>query len=335
MTIDSNEIEERIKAISNGPWEAGYLQSIDNIGPAEELKVNWKVDEELSLDEIDLQQANKLKNERLKKMLRLHYDHDEGVTDENEIAQRNAFDQALIIPQLYELAIETGYLTTEQLLDRARALLVTFLWSSASRKYIQGYDFIAVQLLASRIGIAGITTALPPEPDSSSIMCFAGFLAHMRSFYADNDITTWTGFLDDFVEGWDEQEHFRAYLNGEGEAPKRAPMLLLGCQKFVDSLASAFESVDEKDLGKFGLVHLYWLQKFFCYEKRRNGFVKNVELWGTRDSWANSFLVGLDHLTSGLESELAAVFKKKYREQVHLLGKTFFAVMQALENSDE
>jgi len=182
-------------------------------------------------------------------------------------------------------------------------------------------------MLATRVGVLGLGTAQPPEPSPSTALRFAGFLAHLRAFYADEKIQSWTRFLDDYVQEPGEKELLWRYLHGQRKtAPDRTTELLAGCQLFVTSLVSAFYLLDDDELGRFGLIHAYWLQKFFGYEMNDIGYVKNVEVWGPTDSWAHTIATSPHFVATGIDSKIGKVYQQQFREQVQLLGRTFAAV---------
>lgn len=65
-------------------------------------------------------------------------------------------------------------------------------------------------------------------------------------------------FLDDYLAEEDEPSLLWKYLRGKRKTPpRRAEELMVGCQVFVTSLASAFDILSEDELGHFGLIHSY------------------------------------------------------------------------------
>jgi hypothetical protein len=182
-------------------------------------------------------------------------------------------------------------------------------------------------MLAARVGVSGFGTARPPEPKANAALRFAGFLAQLRAFYADEQIQTWTRFLDDYAKEPKEQDKVWKYLRGKQKtAPERTAELLNGCQLFVTSLASAFDILDDEELGRFGLIHAYWLQKFFGYEMDASGYVKNVALWGPSDSWADTIMTSQYLIPADTDRKIADIFRRQFREQVGVLKRTFDAV---------
>jgi hypothetical protein len=155
---------------------------------------------------------------------------------EEELARRLAAiahgpwagDQPLTVPQLYDLAVQSGYLPEELVRESARQLSGELPTSRRDR---------------------------PGPMSEGAALRFAAFLAHLRAFHADEVIQAWTAFMDGAVAERNEQPKLLSYLRGKRAPPARAESLLEGGQRFVASLASAFDVLDEDELGRFGLVH--------------------------------------------------------------------------------
>jgi hypothetical protein len=180
--------------------------------------------------------------------------------------------QALTLPRLYELAVQTGYLP-----------------KAAAKK-------------------------------PAAALRFAGFLAHLRAFYADEQIQQWTRFLDDKEPR--EQNRLWKYLRGKQKTPPaRTAELLAGCQLFVNALASAFHILNDDELGRFGLIHACCLQKFFGYR------MPDI------DSWAKTVSTSQYLIPAGTDPEIAEVLRRQFREQIQLLERTFDAVRALAERS--
>jgi hypothetical protein len=263
----------------------------------------------------------------LSKILRAHY-IEGSITDQKEMETRNALDDALTIPQLYELAVQTGYLPEDSVKKPARAILADLLWSAPARRFVDAYDYLAIPMLAARVGISGFISTNPPEPKPNAALRFAGFLAHLRAFYSDEQIETWVAFLDDYVVEDDEQDLVWQFLRGRRKTPpRRIPELLAGCQRFVTSLASAFHILSDDELGPYGLMHAYWLQKFFGYKRNERGdFVKNVAVWGGADSWAQTFSTSPNLVPPDIDPAIEKTVRQQFIDQVALLERTFEAV---------
>lgn len=331
--MNTEELRFRLSAVANGPWQKGLSVARTELAPIDELNVPIGARRQIDLSDLQLTVRNKRKNRQLTQVLRAHFADETGITDRSEMETREAFDRALILPELYELAVQTGYLPQERIWRPARRLLSELLWSPAAQNYVAIYDFVGVQMLAARVGVSGLGEVQAPDPNIDASLRFAGFLAHLRSFYVDDQIYIWTQFLDDFVEKEDEQEEFWRYLRGESDkGAARFDILLAGCQRFVTSQASAFNLMDDDELGPFGLIHSYWLQKFFGFELGEEGHFKNESVWGESDSWATT-IASSPRLTEGLDKKMAQVVQKQFTESVELLEHAFDMVRELAKSS--
>lgn len=324
--LSNQELEARLAGIQVGPWSKGVGKARKVLAPVGKLQLTWNA-AQLVLDDVMLSPANKRKTAELKKVLRPHY-RGPSIKGEKEIETREALDDALTIPQLYELAIQTGYLPENFVKDRARSFFTDLLWSAPARLFVEAYDYIAIPMLAARVGISGFPSTNPPEPTPNAALRFAGFLAHLRAFYSEDQIEVWLGFLDDYLVQGNEQDLVWEYLRGKRKTPPaRLLALLTGCQRFVTSLATAFNILREDELGRYGMMHSYWLQKFFGFKRNVRGqFVKDIGVWGEKDSWAQTFFEAPAMVSPSLEPAIQDLIKKQFAEQVALLQRTFAAV---------
>ena len=327
-SISDEEVRQRLSDIAQGPWTGGAAKAYRRLAPLGKIRVgSFTGARMIALSDIPLSTSNKKKSRRLATVLRPHFEDSGGITDPAEHEIRDGLDDALMVAQLYELAVQTDYLPASGVRRPARKILTNLLWSAPARGFVAAYDYVAVPMLASRVDVSGIGKVQPPEPDANAALRFAGFLAHLRAFYADDQIQTWTRFLDDYIYEADEQNRLLRYLRGERkDPPRRIGELLTGCHLFVISLSSAFHVLNDDELGRFGLIHAYWLQKSFGYKKTQSGYVKNVDLWGTRDSWANTIVKSLQLGVEGIDVEIAKLFRHQFSKQVKLLERAFDAV---------
>jgi hypothetical protein len=334
MTIAKEELRERLAALAHGPWSAGMAQARRELAPHDKLAVAVTRARSIALDQIQLTASNEQKSLLLATVLRPHFQDIHGITDQSEIQTRDALDQALILPELYELAVQTGYLPPESVRTPGRKILTDLLWSAAARGFVAAYDYIAVPMLAARVGVSGFGAAHPPEPNPKAELRFAGFLAHLRAFYGDTQIEVWTRFLDDYIVEWNEQNLVLRYLRGQSEtAPQRTAELLAGCQRFVTSLASAFHILDDDELARFALIHGYWLQKFFGYKMDVGGYVKDTARWDHDDSWAQTTATSPHLMDAADNDKLATVARQQFRENVQLLERAFAAVRELAKSA--
>jgi DNA-binding CsgD family transcriptional regulator len=325
--LPKEELEARLAAISRGPWSVGFIKARQKLAPIGEISLTSTGGRPIALEELELSASNKRKSAELSKILRVHYEEG-NITDEDEIETREALDDALTIPQLYELAVQTGYLPEDSVRKPARSILTDLLWSDPARRFVEAYDYVAVPMLAARVGISGFVPTNPPEPTPNASLRFAGFLAHVRAFYSDEQISTWIAFLDDYIAEDDEQDLVWEFLRERRKSPpKRIQELLTGCQRFVTSLASAFHVLSEDEFGRYGLVHAYWLQKFFGYKRNGRGeFVKDTRVWGENDSWAQTFSTSPLLVPPDIDPAIEAVGRRQFNNQIVLLERTFEAV---------
>jgi len=326
---------QRITALKSGPWVNALIKTQRELAPIDDLALPSSVDGSVNLDKIKLSELNFKHNARLSNILRSHYEDPQGITSSIEIEIRDAFDDALTLPQLYELAIQTGYLTIDIVKKHARKLLIDLLWSPAARNYIDTYDYISVSMLAARLNIKWKGMARPIAPIDAALS-YAGFLAHLRTFYEDAQILEWISFLDDYIKENKEKDKVWEYLQGKRKTvPSRIDKLLYGCQLFVQSLSSVFSILNEKDLGRFGLIHWYWLQKFFGYKATGAGYVKDLINWPDEDSWANTIMKSPHLVPDGIDLNIAQIGKKQFCDQVKMLELTFMAAKSLIESTRE
>lgn len=324
---DEHELLQRLAAIARGPWAEGMGEARRRLATRSRLRVVPAATAPIALDKIELSTPDRRKSALLRTVLRPHFEDRKGITDPKEIETRDALDQALTVPQLYELAVQTGYLPAELVREPAREILTELLWSPAARDFVAAYDYLSIPMLAARVGVSGFGEVRPPPPGEGGALRFAGFLAHLRAFHADEEIQAWTAFMDDYTEEPKEQERLRAYLRGKLKAgPARSGRLLNGGQLFVASLANAFDVLHEDELGRFGLIHAYWLQKFFGYELAARGYVKDVARWGREDSWARTLAASRVLVPPTVTEKIGRLLRRQFERQVKLLEKTFDAV---------
>jgi hypothetical protein len=255
--LSKQELDARLAGIREGPWSKGVDKARKKLAPVGGVPLAWGDAPQIVLEEFVLSTPNKRKSLQLEKILRPHY-KGQRIKDKKEIETRDALDDALTIPQLYELAVQTGYLPEHSVRGAARSFLTDLLWSAPARRFVEAYDYVAIPMLAARVGISGFVSTNPPEPNPTAALRFAGFLAHLRAFYSDDQIEAWLAFLDDYVVEHNEQEFVWRFLRRHREPPPaRTQMLMNGCQRFVTSLATVFHILSEDEIGRYGLMHAY------------------------------------------------------------------------------
>lgn len=218
---------------------------------------------------------------RVSKLFRSH--REEPITNVEELAFRNSFDEALGRLQLLELAVVTGYLPLEVVRTRAREELIVLLWPSAARQYLRIYDYLGVRFLAARVGVElGLPAVDPPAPDASAAVRYATFLSQISAWHEDPDVDEWLGFLDDYVEYEDEQADVDHFLR-TGLLPDKSNLataarfqrLAIGAERVLALLADLHNVLEPRERPLFGVYHAYWMAKLFGYkfDERRGRFV--------------------------------------------------------------
>jgi hypothetical protein len=239
--ISKEEVKARLAALEQGPWSSGVSKARKQLAPVDSIGSIPRKIRIIALDKFDMSSANKRKSNRLVEILQPHFESEDEVEDPGET--RSNLDDALTLPQLYELAVQSGYLPESSIRESARAILKDLLWSAPARRFVSAYDYVAVAMLAGRVGVSGLDPVRPPESNPNGALHFAAFLAHLRAFYTDDQIEVWVSFLDDYIVEEDEPTLLWEYLRGKRKSPPgRAEELLAGCQVFVTSLATHLTS---------------------------------------------------------------------------------------------
>lgn len=333
--ISDEELDARLAAIEQGPWSKVILKARRKMAPHDRISFGKRGSIPIALNQLRLSPPNRRKSYELSKALKVPYGGHE-VKNEEEISTREVLNRALLIPQLYELAAQTGYLPVKSITRPARRILADLLWSSPSRRFVEAHSYIAIPMLAARVGVSGFVSKKASELEPNTALRFAGFLAHLRAFWRDDVIDTWLAFLDDSGENGAEQNLLLGFLQGQRRIPpRRVEKLLAGCQRFVTSLASAFYVLGDEEVGQYGLIHAYWLQKFFGFAPDANGtFVKNVRASGKVGSWARDFCTSPNLVPEDLDLAVGRILHQQFVDDVSLLERAFEAVKCiAMENS--
>jgi hypothetical protein len=314
--ITDDEFGRRLAGILNGPWAEPMKRALAALsGPSGEPEIDQ--------DQLSLTSEARQTSERLRHALRDHVGS--PIIDPNEMRLRADFDRALLVLQVLELAIQGGYLPEERASNVARHLLSKLLWSQAARDYVHIYEYPAVPMLATRVGVRGLRTAEPPPASgvATDSLQFAAFLAHLRSFYDNDTVRTWFDFMDDIIVEEYEQDAIKRYWRRRGlSRPQRERQLAAGSFLFVQELASAFEAVDEHQRAMFGMPHAYWLAKFFGL---RIGETKyEHDPFGTDWSWC----MGTRHHLGMEKSDEAAYMavRTDLQDRLALLEQVILAV---------
>ena len=165
----TDEIQERISFLNTGPWIKEGKDAWERIGkPPQSAKERA---------------SNSTTQTDLKELLRSHWDSEIYL---HEGLVRNAFDEALTVYQLYELAIENQYLAIDDIKDRVHRELTDLLWSDGARAYLVNYSYTAVIYLAQRVGVElGFKPLNLPSIRKGSEGRFASFLSQHKLWHED------------------------------------------------------------------------------------------------------------------------------------------------------
>jgi hypothetical protein len=284
--LDSDEFNARLSSLSTGPWTQSGKFAFNKLkkgySPSEKLLRQ----DELNLLSLGPFDTKAIKIDALDTVLRWH--GEKGISDSNEIKFRDSLDDALVYPQLLELAVETGYLPLEQVSTEARRSLASLLWAGPVRNYVGIYAYLGVDYLANRTHVTGLTQRNPPPVDERAAILFSAFVATLRQIEADTSVLRWRDFLDDYIMQENEQNKFYAFLENSNEQPsRRFEDLIVGAIEFSVVLADFFSMANKSQKERFGLFHSYWLAKLFGYVITKDGYARNQNIWGDGDNcWA-------------------------------------------------
>jgi hypothetical protein len=278
--VDKAEIRQRIAGIEAGPWReraapAWAAIALAEVPPIMPVKSNTP----LSLPVI----FQGHKKNRQKRLLRLLAPHWKAVIEEQDARLRDAFDEALGMLSLYELAIETGYLPLESVRQRARDKLVRLLWSEGARHYVQTYDYFGVSFLAERLCIdIGFHSLKLPAIKHGSEIKFANFLSQRKIWY-EPEFDLWLGLLDDYQiledEEYDQKilAKFLSTNDRRVEDEETLWQIVRGADQFTMALAELYSSLGPDEVPRYGMFHIYWMARFFGYEFGRKGFKRDSD----------------------------------------------------------
>jgi hypothetical protein len=242
---------------------------------------------------------------RLDALFRPHWQR--PITRPQDLAFRDAFDEALARLQLVELAVVTGYVPLDAVRQRTRAELMTLLWPPAAREYLRTYDFLGVRFLAARVEIdLRLPAVSPPVSNPRAAVRYATFLSQLETWHKDPNVDEWLGFLDDYVEYDDEPSDVERFLRTgkirakDDRRADRFQRLAAGADRVLQLLADLFNVLPENERPLFGIYHAYWMQKLFGYsfddDKRR--YVKSAA-----DDWS-TLLMGRAFVTDTMSTPI-------------------------------
>ncbi len=302
--LTQSEISTRLAAL-DGPWcERGRksyrflkIKMPEGVLPADPEEVVDLIALERSL-------GSAKRGELICRVLRAHWD--DGVYDRREVAIRESLDEALVMPQLWELAIESGYLPLDAIQLFARDVLVKLLWSRGARAFIQNYGYATVPFLAARVGVViGQRPLIVPPASAGNEQRFSSFLAEVRDWYLDENLERWLAFLDGYREIRLAGTQLKFLLRGNvpnAEYTEYLGSLLLGAQSFRQRLADFASTLSAVERPMYGSFFIYWLARYHGYRSGEQGYYPAQTNWSKELEVAFRGDVGDDDITRILQS---------------------------------
>jgi hypothetical protein len=258
-----SEVQQRINFLMSGPWIERGKDAWDRIGKPPRS----------SKERIPGSQTQR----DLKNLLRPHW---RKAIVRKEGLVRDAFDEALTIYQLYELAIENQYISVGDIKEQVQQELTNLLWSEGARDYLYNYSYIGVIYLAQRVGVdLGFLPVKLPQIRDGSEGRFAAFLSQHMLWYSDPILDGWLGFLDDYQEYRDDdmsdKKVFWTFLRTKQRKFEDEPALwtfVAGADRLVTRLADLARMLCEEEWSSYGLFYGYWLSKLYGYDLTDDGY---------------------------------------------------------------
>jgi hypothetical protein len=326
--IDSEEVGYRLGAIVDGPWKPQVTDAMSFLSPKADLgpvlAAEW-----LPMASVStlLAHEHAVRKKSLSHLLRPHWEDAGGISDRTQMKRREAIDEALIVLQLMELAVEMGYLPEEAVREQAREWLVSMLWSNPARSFVRDYDYLSVYCLAARVDVdIGQGSIEPPAVKPDAAVRFAAVLAEHKRWYDDPSIRAWLRFLDDYIVLEDEHDLVEEYLTmdrwadvaGSDPARRRLELLACGAEQFVVRLSTIIDLLDDEESARVGLLYSYWLAKFFGYDLVENGYVK------VDHGWADDVAVGA--IAPVNDEDLLAKRREAFRDRIAVIRSAWHGV---------
>jgi hypothetical protein len=196
---------------------------------------------------------------------------------------RDSFDEALTVYQLYELAVETGYIQLEDILDRVYRELKDLLWSEGARRYLRNYNYSGVAYLAHRVRLdLGYRKIELPPVRRGVEGRFASFLSQHALWYKDKVLDGWIGLLDDYevLNDLDETDKkvFWSFLTTSEKKFRKETKLwtfVAGADRLLMRLAGLAESLSIEEKPSYGIFYAYWMAKLYGYDLGNKGFFRD------------------------------------------------------------
>jgi hypothetical protein len=266
----NSESDHRIAFLLDGPWatRGGETREI--------LKKPTK------------QKAVEESQVRLRRILRPHWG---AAIKMKEGLIRDSFDETLTQYQLFELAVESGYISITEIKELVTKDFSRLLWSDGARSYLETYNYNGVVYLAQRAGVdIGFAPVELPPVIKGTEGTFAAFLSQHRQWYEDPLLDNWLGFLDDYQilhrARTDKAILYDFLKNPHCEFDEEAMLwgFIAGAERFLTRLSDLYQLVPGKDERQpYAAFYSYWLAKFYGHNLTPEGFRREKSLpdWST------------------------------------------------------
>lgn len=306
------ELRARIRGLTHGPWVHESLVFSKLLETADPQIIN--ASNTISMKSVYMSIDRKLRSRDTRTWTKYfipHWEAKNGVIEGDEInCIRQSLDEALTYLQLLELAVQTEYLSVQNIRSIARRELVRLMWPKSVRRFALEYDYFLVMYLANRVGVdLELPSVSPPSTRNGSQLNFALFLDQLRRSYEDQFLTDWLAFLDGFdideietpaleddIDENDYEPDVRRLLrNIQKDRRSLSPSMylsdsqriVLGLRSFVLFLGDFFDSLDDGEIEPYALFYSYWLAKFhgFSLEKRYQSKRQQTRVAGVNTYW--------------------------------------------------
>jgi hypothetical protein len=328
--------ENRLAYVLEGPWAQKAVAAEEFLAKKRQttLPLHSSATQALSSAPPARARAAELTN-----IFRAHWQF--PVTDIQEQALRDSFDEALNTLQLLELGIETGYYTTDQLRETVVAKFDELFWSQASIDYLTYYQYVNIRFLAARYGVdLGLPPLTPPTPNPGAEVRYATFLSIFSQFYADEAVKSCLHFLDDYVLFDDELTAFTQFLTEESEMVDAEPLvehlqqLSEGFYKLILWLNDVFEVVSSDEEKYFALFFSYWLIKLLGYTPTQTGYVHNGTDWMSLiDRFPNQLLIAGGYELDAVDPEDLVTAQELLRRRLLTIRNAWHSAQLEIEAS--
>jgi hypothetical protein len=272
-----DETTQRVAFLKAGPWAARGETAWKEIARRKANPAMVRSGRTLNLAAV-YGKVDASQQKWLRQVLRGHW---KRATRNWEDVIRDSFDEALTRYQLYELAIENGYIPLAAIRNEAREDLARLLWSEAARHYLRLYHYVTVAFLASRLELdIGFPCQQPPVREGNQAQ-FASFLSQHQTWYQDVLLDGWLSFLDDYQvlnARRLDKEVFRDFLKSDTyilEDEFLLWQLAAGAERFLLVLSDLYTTLSRSERPSYGSFYFYWMARFYGYHSTARGFERD------------------------------------------------------------